>query len=48
MDNNYVLFSKDGKKRLGEFPSRDKAMMREKEMNKIEHMKKGGIPKKKK
>lgn len=37
--DKYVLFSKDGKKRLGEFPSKDKAKMREKQIQYFKYMK---------
>jgi hypothetical protein len=37
--DKYVLFNKDGKKRLGEFPTKDKALLREKQIQYFKHVK---------
>lgn len=42
----YVLFSSDGKRKLGEFTSKEAAQKRENEIKQIKYLKEHNIPKK--
>ena len=41
--NKFILFSKDGKKQLGEFDTKEQAEEREAEINRIKHARKGDL-----
>ena len=46
--NQFILYSGDGSKKLGSFPSKEAAVKRENEIKQIKYLKEHNVPKKKK